>query len=413
MPTTSPEATAPAVLLVGWRSGSARALHELGCVTTALVSPHHFGPAEASGLVDRSIVAGAVDDVESALSALRRDDIDPAGFDLICSGSEFTLVTASVLGALGKTAFLPLQAAIALRDKMVQKSLVRAAGLRTAVARVTSDLRSLDDIPAHGVVVKPLAGAGASDTHHFRTAVELFAFATSRPEEDELWLVEDYVEGSELQIDGVIRGGEVPVVAVSRYLQNLIEVHSGGLVGAVLLNPLSHPEIYAQARDLVVTALAALGHTDGVFHLEAFVDDAGLIFSECAGRISGGMADESIRRMFGVDLHLEWARALLGRPHSALPSEPQVGAIGDVYLSTPAGIIRSIPTPDDFAAQPGVLTCRIDVAAGDVVTHDAKSGTDHRSATALVAGVDDREVESRLRDLADWFAAECLVDRDA
>jgi formate-dependent phosphoribosylglycinamide formyltransferase (GAR transformylase) len=66
-------------------------------------------------------------------------------------------------------------------------------------------------------------------------------------------------------------------------------------VGTVLLEPSGHADLYAQAQDLVSRALAALGHTNGVFHLEAFRQGDRLVFSECAGRTSGGMVREKLQ----------------------------------------------------------------------------------------------------------------------
>ncbi|MFH8477044.1 hypothetical protein [Streptomyces sp. NPDC018000] len=131
--------------------------------------------------------------------------------------------------------------------------------------------------------------------------------------------------------------GHLRALAVPRYLQNLIAIKTGGPVGVTLLNPEDHPRLYEQVTDLTSAVLTALGHTDGVFHLEAFDQGHRLVFSECADRVSGGLVGEMPVRKLGLDLTAEWAHALV-QAKPKIPAEPQDDLYyGCANLAAPAG----------------------------------------------------------------------------
>lgn len=396
------------VLLVGWRDASAIALERAGVRVDCLVSTADHGRATQSGHVEQIVSVDDVNDIEEALAGLARGGVALEDFDVMCSGSEFSLVTASVLGALGGVRAMPVASSMKLRDKFLQKEAIRAAGIPTADCWVLGPGDAIDSpFPESGVVIKPLSGAGAANTRRF-TSLDEFRIARMNDTARHV-LVESYVSGWEVQIDGVVRDGTVEELIVSRYLQNLIEVHAGGLVGAIALHPRDHDALYSNARALVVAALAALGHRDGVFHLEAFVGDGGLVFGECAGRVSGGMSDRVIQRMFGVDLHGEWACAALDSPRPGRDREEVEQSFGDVYLVASPGIVRSVPTEDEILARPGVVDVRLDLREG--AESSTRNATHVRAATVLVEGSNAERVEDVMRETAAWFTAACAVEQ--
>ncbi|MEV7004934.1 hypothetical protein [Streptosporangium sp. NPDC051022] len=398
------------VLLVGWRPASARALARYGCSVTCVVAPKDAAKARASEAVARCVTVPAPENVEDCLAGLARRSLSPADFSRICSGSEFTVTCASVLGGPGRSPISPATA-VALRDKFVQKNHVRDAGLPVASCRVVDDLAALErDLPDGGVVVKPLAGAGAKHTFHLCDRDELAKrIAELGPGRTRgLWLVEEYVPGHEYQIDGIVRDGVVTTLAVSRYRQNLIEIHTGGLVSSISLPPAGHPRLYDRALRLAGEALRAIGHSDGVFHLEAFDQPEQLVFGECAGRVSGGMTDRAIQEMFGVDLHDGWARAVLNLPASSDPVRPCRAVYGEVYLPCPPGRLVAMPSASETTERPGVVTVRLNVSVGQYMP-DMAVASDIRAGTALVTGADEAEVHERITDLAAWFRASCEV----
>ncbi|MGF1427359.1 ATP-grasp domain-containing protein [Kitasatospora sp. LaBMicrA B282] len=399
-----------AVLCIGWHVKTVAAFERLGCRVVSAVTAKDLGRASAHSAAADLVLVTDANNLEAVLAGLTRAGVDPAGFDAVCSIHELSLVTAAALARLTGRQVLPVETAIALRDKFVQKRLIRAAGLPVADCRVVGRLGDLAEGAWTGpLVVKPLADAGSRDTFALRTPQELAALlAADRPGAGSgPWLVEGFVEGAELHLDGVVRGGELLFLSVSRYLDNVISVRSGGVIGSVALDPADRPELYGRARELVVRALDALGHRDGVFHLEAFDGRAGLVFSECAGRIGGGMIPDVNAHAFGVDLVEEFARAVLQLPSglpAGTPTAPATRrpACGFVQLAAPAGRIDRMPTEQQVLDRPGCTAVRLALTEGAEVP-DFTAGSHLMAGKALLTADDDTALEQRMHELADWF----------
>ncbi|UED86563.1 ATP-grasp domain-containing protein [Streptomyces profundus] len=385
-----------------------------------VVSAAEHGKAVEAGFDGPLAVARDHTNVEDVLGALTEKGLTPDRFRTVCTEDEFALVTAAVLNALAGSPSadaLPLAVpvALALRDKAVQKHLIRAAGVPTARCRRFTDLaavregvRSAELVPPF--VIKPLAGAAAQHTHVVEssdadTALKEIASGGAQVGP---WLVEEYVPGEELHVDGAIRGGEIQVLSVSRYLHQVITVHDGHLVASATLDDTD--PLVARAHRLTERSLAALGHTDGVFHLEAFVDGERLVFGECAGRIGGGLILDAVRAKHGVDLYHAWAAAVLGCPSPApVPVDGRrADSFGWVNLPAPTGRLLNLPTRDEIEARPRVVLGQTWAAAGDILS-DPRRASHLLVAKALVRAPSEAEVRAGLREVGEWFAGRVTV----
>ncbi|MGX7828006.1 ATP-grasp domain-containing protein [Actinokineospora sp. 24-640] len=392
------------VLYLGWWAETADALARHGCDTTFVVGP---ADADAPG---RVVVVPDPERLDDVVAALLREGIDPAAFAVVTSEHEECLVPAAVLAAAYGRPGLPVPTAVALRDKAVQKALVREAGLPVARCRTITRIEELaeTDLPC---VVKPLAGSSTKLTFAVRDrwSLELVTRQIAASGRPGPWLVEEFMSGTELHVDGVVRGGTVLFAGVSRYLQNVIEIQHGGLVGSVTVDPSTQADLYAEVHRLTGRALSALGHTDGVFHLELFDDGGRLAFSECAGRIGGGMVLETTRAKFGVDLYDEWVRAILGRPSALAPAvDPR--PFGWVQLTAPPGRITAMPTPDEVRARPGVVALQTTLSVGDTVP-DTTAASNARAGRVVMAGTSEFGLAHDLRALVAWFHAAVHTER--
>ncbi|MFF1837027.1 acetyl-CoA carboxylase biotin carboxylase subunit family protein [Streptomyces sp. NPDC058231] len=399
------------VLVVGWKAKAIRALARHGAVVTSVVTPGEAAKCRSLGL-GRTLVAADPTRVEDVAAVLARHDESAADFDVVCSPQELTVLTAALLGAPAGNSAIPHRTALALRDKAVQKAAVRAARLPVASSSVCAHTGDLADVAADGpVVVKPLSGAGSADTYRVDTPAEASRLAKQLTEQGPAvpWLVEEFIDGTEMQVDGVVRDGTLLFMSVARYLHNLIHIHDGALVGAAALAPGAHPELYGRIGGLAARALEALGFEDGVFHMEVFVDRDRVVFSECGGRVGGGLTDEMLRHRFGTDIYDEWARAVLGLPTAVAEKEPDTGdSVGYIHLTVPSGRVTAAPTHEELAARPGVLHAELDVNVGDVVG-DLTVSSHLRAARVLIRGADDTSVTADLHSLAQWFGQATTV----
>ncbi|GAB3976807.1 hypothetical protein GCM10029978_064740 [Actinoallomurus acanthiterrae] len=400
------------MLVLGRQPKSINALQRRGAEVTCVVP----GDGRRSSVVAasafpsaREICVTTPSNLEDVVGGLEREGIDLGDFDVVCSQHEFSLAAASALGGEARC-HLPMATVIRLRDKAVQKAAVREAGIPAADFEVVTDLGRLTSAVVPGRVLKPLASSSSrnvfviADPESAKAAIEEIRYRRST----DPWLVEEFVDGAEHQIDGVVRDGEIRFLAVSRYLQNLIEVRSGGLNASVVLDPADEKDLYARARGLADEALRALRHRDGIFHMEVFQQPGGLVFGECAGRISGGMTDVLLAEKFGVDLHDEWALSVLREP-STIASEKSEAMVGDIYLTTPPGRLIELPGEDEINARPGVVHARVTAVPGEEMPHEPDASS-VCAAQAVVRGKDAAEVERRLWDLAQWFRTATVID---
>ncbi|MFC6986754.1 ATP-grasp domain-containing protein [Streptomyces cirratus] len=374
-----------------------------------------FKPSE-EGFTGTVAVARDHTSVEEVLGALADLRLAPSAFLTVCTEDEFAIVTAAVLAELGcAQGFLTPAVALALRDKGLQKQRVRDAGLPVADSARFCGLDALAGAVETGsvalpVVVKPPAGAGSVHTRVVRDAAELDAFARDVGNAPGPWLIESFVPGEELHVDGAVRDGRIVVVSVSRYLHNVVEVHRGRLVASATLDAGSGKALPDALAALTERALCAIGHTDGVFHLEAFHHEGALVFGECAGRIGGGMILEAVRGKYGVDLYREWAAAALGLPSPAADgggtpgAGPQKDSFGWVNLAAPPGRIRVLPSQTSIENRPGVVQAQLWAKEGDRIG-DMREGSHLLVAKALVRAPAEAEVRERLAEVGQWFSA--------
>ncbi|MET8160749.1 ATP-grasp domain-containing protein [Sphaerisporangium sp. NPDC005289] len=413
----NPMSDACSVLYIDYRPRSVAALAAHGAAVTCVVNAKDAATVRKHPAVDRVVVVRDTTDCEDVLCALRRDGVSLTDYTAICGNDEYTLYSASVVAMVaGKSTPSPNHV-VSMRDKFVQKDLVRRAGIPVTQCRAVDHLDDLSAAPPRfPAVIKPPAVSGAKDTFLLRSPADLEQVAKQCAESGVLgpWVVEDFVPGGEIQVDGAIRNGELVLLSISRYLQNCIKIHEGDLAAAVVLDPDVEPALYAQARDLAARALPALGHRDGVFHLEAFEHpDGHLVFSECGGRVGGGMTDEVVLRKFGVSIHDEWARIVLGLPTGVTtPVVPDPASFGDVHLKAPPGLLLSVPSTEELRAQSGVVFGEVEVQVGEQLGN-MNDDSFFRAARAVVTGEDELETRALLRDLGNWFSSAVRVDTSA
>lgn len=393
------------VLYLDWWKPAADALARHGGETTFVVPAVNARVPAKQGFTGEVVVVPDQTRADDVIAGLARASIDLRSFDLICTEHEQSLVAAAVLAELHGRPGIPVATAVALRDKFVQKARVRAAGIPAAACRTFDDLDGLRAAGTFPFVVKPLDGAGARLTYAVhdqeeldRAVGEITASGQAGP-----WLVEELMTGAELHLDGVVRDGSLVFLGVSRYLQNVIDIREGGLVGSLAVDPAHEPRLYERSRELAERSLAGLGHRDGVFHMEAFEQPGRLVFSECAGRIGGGMVWETTNVKFGVDLYDEWARAVLGVPTGLVagpPASPE--HYGWVQLNARPGRVTAIPSPDELEARPGVVAAQVNLRPGDAVP-DATVTSSHRAGRVVMTADSETALATRMRAFVDWF----------
>ncbi len=240
-------------------------------------------------------------------------------FDRIIAPSEYTIcIGAQLRDRFGVPGWNEDEAA-RVRDKGEMKRRMTSAGVPTAGfidLAVTTDLACIEAWAAKRpgrLVFKPKNQAGSRGVQIFDRADALCAAVARMPRDlSSKHLVEDFVYGQLLHIDGLMRDGELRFLAASRYLAPCLSwLNDSQAMGSVLI---SNRQALDRIMQFTTDVLAALSLNDLTFHLEAFDDGDGLTFLEIAGRPGGAAIVPYLRSQYGIDLLEEMVRCDLGLP---------------------------------------------------------------------------------------------------
>jgi D-alanine-D-alanine ligase-like ATP-grasp enzyme len=230
---------------------------------------------------------------------------------------------------------LSIAAANNFRDKSQMKDVLRAAGLPCARHRLCDDAAACRAFAAeigYPLVVKPPAGAGARNTFRVEDAHALEEWlVVSPPGAGSAVLIEEFITGREHSFDSITVGGRTVWSSISRYDPTPLEVlrHPWIQWCVVLPRDVSGPE-YAAIHEAGPRAIAALGMTSGMTHMEWFRRaDGSIAISEVAARPPGAQFTSLISWAHDLDLYRAWARVAV---YDEFEPNPRQYAVGAAYL---------------------------------------------------------------------------------
>jgi biotin carboxylase len=177
-------------------------------------------------------------------------------------------------------------------------------------------------------------------------------------------LVEEYLPGPELSVDGVLTAGDLTVTAVfdkpgmpdGPTFEETLLVSPSRLAAGTL----------AAAVRTAADAARALGLSTGPIHAELRICDRGPAMLELAPRSIGGLCSRALRFPGGASLEEIVLANALGRPVPATtgPARPS----GVFMLPVPrAGVLRAVEGRDSALAVPGVTGLTITIPPGQRV----------------------------------------------
>lgn len=354
-------------------------------------------------------------DAASVLAALARHGLADFPFAAVVSANEYAIPLAGLLAGHFRCGGLPARVAVGFRDKSVQKTLVRAAGVPVADFVVIEDIHEFDRLPAlpaSPMVLKPVAGVGTRLTMMIRDSAELEAAARRIAAKTELrtFLLEQFIPNDEWIVDGVVRDGELLFYSMGYYPEPcLAVVEKQESMTYCRFDPVADKDVFEEAGPLARRAIAALGMTDGVFHMELFrqKDGGPLMFGECAARRGAAMIFEEVLWKFNVDLAEETLRAALGWP-PGLDVRIRPGLIGTTNVNAPPGVLLSIPSVAEIKKQPGVVYARVEMPVGAMIADQIPDAAS-RLSEVLVTADDRDQLQQRFADVRAWFLDQLVV----
>ena len=311
------------------------------------------------------------EEVAAALAAALRARPEGGVDAILAIDDSGTLVAALAAARLGLPHNDPASA-LAARDKVVMRQRLAAGGVPVPAFRRfpgTDDpaavAQAVGETIGYPVVVKPTRLSGSRGVIRADNPAELIAAFTRTlrilvadghaPEQAEL-IVEEYLPGLEVALEGLLTGGELRVLALFDKPDPLV---GPCFEETIYVTPSRLP---AATQDAIAArtaeAAAALGLREGPVHAELRINERGVWPIELAGRSIGGLCSSVLE--FGTGLSLEELilRQAVGLD---LPDTARTGlAAGVMMIPIPhAGLLKAVHGVDDACAVPGVTGIEI------------------------------------------------------
>jgi biotin carboxylase len=289
---------------------------------------------------------------------------------IIALGDRPTVIAARVAEALALPGH-PADGAAAARDKQRTRERLRDAGLPVPWflgSRIDVNPRDLADLLSFPCVIKPVALSGsrgvirADDPAGFlvaferlRVLLQLPEIRAERNEAHDRILVEGFIPGRELALEGLLHHGALSVLAL---FDKPDPLDGPFFEETIYVTPSSVPTgVETVIVGAVARAAGAIGLQHGPIHAECRLNDGGVFVLEVAARPIGGLCSQALQFEDdkGVLFSLEelLLRHALGEPPGAWSREPR--ASGVMMIPIPRrGVYRRVSGVDDALRVEGV-----------------------------------------------------------
>jgi len=312
------------------------------------------------------------------------------------------------------------------RNKHSTRACLKAAGLptpRNYLIKSAGEVAKAGQLVGFPAVLKPASGAASLGVKKVETAGELAA--TYKEIVDELStlvvssgalvkadpagggvdasnvidlsvLMEQYLDGPEVDVDVIMSGGEYQYAAVADNGPTMEPYFNETWAVCPSLLP---KDTQRQLKALSIDSVKALGFSSGVFHVECKMTSTGPQLIEVNARMGGGQVHETNLRCWGVDLVEETLFAALGIPaRPPVPEQPHT-AVAYCYVNAAiSGKVQGLSKLEAVAKRPGVVWAKPLVKAGAQVVGPA-NGLPTWLCDLCVTGATAKQALAHLQEL--------------
>lgn len=242
------------------------------------------------------------------------------------------------------------RAAEAARDKLLMRTLMSQGGAPCPIFRpfaLTDDPAAIAAQVSSPCVLKPTRLSGSRGVIRANTPSEFVAaFQRLRrillqegfAEQDTVFLVEDFIPGFEVALEGLLTGGELKVLAL---FDKPDPLDGPFFEETIYVTPSRLPaDTQAAIARCVSVASASLGLQEGPVHAELRVNEQGPWMLEIAGRSIGGLCSTVLEFGAGICLEELILRHAVGEEITTV--ERSDNAAGVMMIPIPsAGILKA------------------------------------------------------------------------
>ena len=317
-----------------------------------------------------------LEDIDRSVTAIVRFASDYPLAAIVAAEDDFAEVAAAASEALGLTHHPP-EAVRAARNKAVMRQQLAAAGFPSPwfhVASVEEDAEAAAARARYPCVLKPLAlsasrGVIRADTlEEFGRAWNRIRGILAQPDavtrsghEVAEILIEAYMPGREVAVEGIVVEGELQTLAV---LDKPDPMEGPFFEETILVTPSCLPDsVQREIVSCVQRSVAILGLDDGPIHAELRVDGEKAALLEIAPRSIGGRCSTILRFEPEATLEDLILHHALGMPIHEYSRAP--GAAGVMMLPIPeAGVLHEVGGSEAALEVPGIEGLEITIPVG-------------------------------------------------
>ncbi len=331
-----------------------------------------FGTDHCRGLDDpwgdRALAVRFRDDPRS-LDAIARAHREAPLRGVLAVGDRPALLAALAARRLSLP-FHPPEAAATSLNKRRTRDALRAAGLPVPhyeALEIDADVATLAARLRYPCVIKPLALSGSRGVMRvdrpdaLRAAVERLRHILRAPDvvvqkdpAHRSWLAEEYIEGAEFAVEGLMTAGRFRVLAV---FEKPDPLEGPFFEETIYVTPPRLPDAARAAIEAAVgLAAVALGLAHGPVHAECRVNGRGVFVLEAAARPIGGLCARALRFTAGgapIPFEALLLRHALGEDTDRWVREAR--ASGVMMIPIPhAGVYQGVAGVEQASARPHV-----------------------------------------------------------
>ncbi len=305
-----------------------------------------------------------ITDMEATLAAARRHHVD----GILCDTTDVGVPTAAFVAERLGLPGIGYETALNFTDKARMRGRTGCAGVRRVDHETVESLAGLQAAAARigwPAVVKPVdnqSGRGVTIVRDPRALERAWNLAVGHSRQRRV-IVEQFVEGTELIVDGFVIDGNVTLLTTAiktPYADNpTISSRIRYLSGAQF----EHVRTVVEPANRSV--IAALGLRSGIFHAEYMLSGEDVVPIDVAARGGGVMIYRHVLpHVSGVDAMATMIRLAMGEPVQVQPSPTRRGASID-FLRMPEGRLVRIVGAEAAAQERGIAALHLGVVAGD------------------------------------------------
>lgn len=312
-------------------------------------------------------IAIDVKDFEKTLEVARKFSVDA----VMTESNDFAVLTVAKIAKELNLIGISPEAAISATNKRIMREKWKEKNLPSPEFFVAEDLKSAISSAekiGYPVVIKPtdnMASRGVKIVNNSEEMKEFFSETLKYSSEGKV-LIEEFMEGNELTVEGFVYKGDVHILTMSDKAKKI------GFYSPCVSSSLDYPssvdnQTKQKIISLVKEGIKALGIEKGPTHTEVILTEKGPKLVETAARGGGNYVFSKIIQLAtGVDIVKEYIKMLLKEEPELLPKY-QKGVVLR-FFSAPFGKIKEIKGVEEAKKIEGVIDIGFNLKPGDVIS---------------------------------------------